>query len=100
MQFGADKRTRVQIFMTNVSEVLPTEPPSSFVSVKLIDGNQQSYTLVVEHVDKVSGLGGMWSLVALLPNDSALAGDVSIKVKWKGVDSNSAVFAIRPGPQP
>lgn len=98
LRFGPDHRTRVTLFVTNVSQILPSEPVASVVGATLIDANSRQFPLLVEHAYRVPELSGLWAVVVLLPNESTLSGDVSVSVNWRGVNSNSAIFGIKSTP--
>jgi choice-of-anchor B domain-containing protein len=86
---GADKNTRVILFMTNLQ--LEQGETSSSVIVSLVDNNNQSYEVAAEAVrpnfDFVQ-------VVFRLP-DRLVPGKCTIKVKAHGQESNAGTIRIR-----
>ncbi|HEY0728246.1 MAG TPA: hypothetical protein VGD38_09270, partial [Pyrinomonadaceae bacterium] len=91
---GSDKRTRVVLFCTNLN-LQPGESISA-VTAKAVSSFGGVYNLPVEYVGKVSGLSWLSNVVVRLPDDPALAGNVSVAVALRGVGSNSVTIAISP----
>ena len=85
---AADQRTRVMLFAFNVD-------PNSSLSVTAVSAQGVTYQLPIEYVGKVQGMDSVTSLIAILPQDAALHGDLFISLTAAGVRSTDVVFAIR-----
>jgi PLD-like domain len=88
VNFSADHRTRVMLFVAN-------DLSASNLSVSGVSTQGVTYQLPVEHVGKLPGVDSMTAIVVILPQDPALHGDLSVSITVAGVRSNSVVFAIR-----
>lgn len=88
---GADKNTRVIVFVANL-QLAQGEAPSSVV-INLIDGNSQSYDVMAEDVRLVP-LFNFTQVRFRLP-DNLAPGVCTIKVKAHAQESNSGTIRIR-----
>ncbi|HWS85402.1 MAG TPA: heme-binding protein [Pyrinomonadaceae bacterium] len=87
VRFGADGRTRVMLFAMNL-HLAPGEDATA-VTADAEDASRQRYALAVEHVGPVPGQEWMTSIVVRLNEQLAAdAGDVLVRVTYKGAPSN------------
>src|SRR5436190_1261571 len=91
--FGADDRTRVEIFAMNL-DVLAGEGISAF-SAEAQDAANVRYPLTVEYVGQVPNFEGIYMIVVRL-NDSMTSnlGDVLVRLNLHGASSNRVRIAI------
>lgn len=91
--FGADKRTRVMLFVTNLN-LLPGENASAITAQaeNLTLGIRQ---LPVEYVGKVPGFDWLTQVNLILPGELANAGDMLVSIRLRGVASNKARITIK-----
>jgi uncharacterized protein GlcG (DUF336 family) len=93
VRFGADARTRVMLFATNL-HLAPGED-ASVVTAEAEDAARRTYALAVEHAGPVPGQEWMSSVVVRL--DDRLAedsGDVLVRVTYRGASSNRVRVAL------
>ncbi|MFL6333569.1 MAG: heme-binding protein [Pyrinomonadaceae bacterium] len=87
VRFGSDERTRVMLFAMNL-HLAPGEDASS-VTADAEDAAHRVYALTVEHVGPVPGQEWMSSIVVRLNDQLAAdAGDVLVRITYKGAPSN------------
>lgn len=87
VRLGADERTRVMLFAMNL-HLAPGEE-ASVVTAEAEDAARRTYPLAVEHVGRVPGQEWMTSIVVRLNEQLAAdAGDVLVRVKYRGASSN------------
>src|SRR5215213_5217697 len=87
VRFGSDDRTRVMLFAMNLH--LAPDEDASAVTADAEDAARQRYALAVEHVGPVPGQEWMTSIVVRLNDQLAAdAGDVLVRVTYKGAPSN------------
>lgn len=91
--FGADKRTRVMLFVSNLN-LLPGENASA-VTAQVENPTLGSRPLTVEYVGKVPAFSWLAQVNVILPGELANAGDVWISVRLRGVTSNKARITIK-----
>jgi hypothetical protein len=84
--FGADSRTRVMLFASNLS-LLPGETAAN-VSASAEDGNHLIYPLTVEYVGSVSGATDVTAVIVRLNDNLGDVGDVLIGITLHGATSN------------
>jgi len=92
VSLGADQRTRVMLFATNVDPTMASSLSATAVSTQGV-----TYQLPIEYVGKVPNMdtGTITQIIVILPQDSTLHGDVSVTIMLAGSQSNKVVFAIR-----
>src|SRR5215212_8640016 len=93
VRFGPDARTRVMLFAMNLH--LAAGEDASAVTADAEDAAHKIYPLAVEYVGKVPGQEWMSSVVVRLgdqlPPD---AGDVLVRITYKGAPSNRVRVAV------
>jgi uncharacterized protein GlcG (DUF336 family) len=92
IRFGTDSATRIMLFAMNL-QLQPGETASA-VTVDAEDASHTIYTLTVEHVDSVPEQPWATSLVVRLPENLPQAGDVLVRIKYRGVESNRVRVGI------
>jgi hypothetical protein len=92
ISFGADSRTRVMLFATNV--VLNPGETASAVTADAEDALHVHYSLPVEYVGAVPGYPWMSSVVVRLNNNLGDAGDVLVGISLHGASSNRVRIGI------
>jgi hypothetical protein len=90
--FGADTRTRVTLFATNLA-LLPGETFSA-VSAEAEDEARLRYPLTVEYVGALPGFAWMTGVVVRLNDSLVDVGDVLVGVSYHGVSSNRVRIGI------
>lgn len=83
--FGPDNRTRIMLFALNLHVA---SGDLSELSADAEDGAGRVYPLKVEHAGKVTGQEWMTSIVLRLHEDLRDAGDVLVRVSFRGASSN------------
>ncbi|MFL6257512.1 MAG: hypothetical protein ACJ74T_21100, partial [Pyrinomonadaceae bacterium] len=87
VRFGADDRTRLMLFAMNL-HLAPGEDASN-VTADAEDAAHHTSALAVEHVGPVPGQEWMSSIVVRLNDQLAAdAGDVLVRITYKGAPSN------------
>lgn len=87
VRLGPDARTRVMLFAMNL-HLAPGED-ASVVTADAEDGARRTYALAVEYIGRVPGQEWMSSIVVRLDEQlPADAGDVLVRVKYRGASSN------------
>jgi len=93
VRFGADARTRVMLFAMNLH--LGAGEDASVLTADAEDAARKSYPLAVEYVGKVPGQEWMSSVVVRLSEQLASdAGDVLVRITYKGASSNRVRVAV------
>jgi uncharacterized protein GlcG (DUF336 family) len=92
VKFGSDFATRIMLFAMNL-QLQPGETASD-VSADAEDASRTSYPLTVEHVGSVPDQPWASSLVIRLPLNLPQAGDVLVRIKFHGVESNRVRVGI------
>ncbi len=92
VRFGADNRTRVMLFATNVT-LLPGDDASAFTA-EAQDANLQRYPLTVEHVGPVEGFPWLTEIVVRLNDNLGDVGDVLVGITFHGAASNRVRIGI------
>lgn len=90
--YGLGQSTRIIVFVLNLS-LQPNEGPSA-VTAYAEDADHQNYDLAVEYVGKVSGQEWLTAVILKLDQNMGDVGDVLIKIRYQGIDSNRARVAI------
>ena len=84
--FGPDARTRVMLFAMNLH--LAEGEGASAITADAEDGARRLHKLAVEYVGPVPGQEWMYSVVVRLPDELADAGDVLVRITYRGEPSN------------
>ena len=92
--FSSDKRTRIMLFVADLD--FSREDQISELVVQAEGPAIGTVLLPVEHMMKVPFFDWLTQLQVLLPDNLANAGDVTIRVSWRGVSSNPARVSIKP----
>ena len=92
VKFGADSATRIMLFAMNL-QLQPGETASA-VTADAEDATHTIYSLSVEHVGSVPDQPWASSLVVRLPSNLPQAGDVLVRIKYGGVQSNRVRVGI------
>lgn len=92
VSFSTDGRTRVMLFAMNL-RLQPGEP-ASVVTAEAQDGQQQVYPLTVEHVGEVPERPWATAIIVRLNEAMGDPGDVLIRVKYRGLNSNRVRLGI------
>lgn len=88
--FGADKRTRVQIFALN----LERDDSPQTITADAEDGAGRVFPLAVEHVGRVPGETWLYSITLRLNEGMTESGDVLVRIRRNGVASNRVRLGI------
>lgn len=89
---GADGSTRVTLLVVGVRLTAPGE--QSFVNARAVDSQQRVFDLPVEAVGGAKNLSWLAQVNALLPAELSGAGDLSVSVTVRGVESNKAILRV------
>jgi len=92
LKFGADSATRIMLFAMNL-QLQPGETASA-VTADAEDATHTIYPLTVEHIDSVPDQPWALSLVVRLPSNLSNVGDVLVRIKYGGVQSNRVRVGI------
>ncbi len=93
VRFGADDRTRLMLFAMNLH--LAPDEDATAVTADAEDAARRTYALAVEHVGPVPGQEWMSSIVVRLNDQLAAdAGDVLVRIKYRGAPSNRVRVAL------
>jgi hypothetical protein len=92
ISFGADSRTRIMLFTTNLN-LVPGEDASQ-ISAEAEDFNHIRYPLSVEYAGSVPGFEWMSALVVRLNDNLGDVGDVLIGIHLHGMVSNRVRVGI------
>ena len=88
--FGADRRTRVQVFAFNLD---PADSAAN-ITADAEDGAGRVFPLAVEHVGRVPGEALLYSVTLRLSDEMAESGDVLVRIRRNGVASNRVRVGI------
>ncbi|HEX3248172.1 MAG TPA: heme-binding protein [Pyrinomonadaceae bacterium] len=91
-KFGSDSLTRIMLFAMNL-QLQPGETASS-VTADAEDATHTIYPLTVEHVDTVENQPWLASIVVRLADNLPQTGDVLVRIKYQGVESNRVRVGI------
>jgi uncharacterized protein GlcG (DUF336 family) len=89
IKFGPDSATRIMLFAMNL-QVQAGET----VTADAEDGAHAIYPLTVEHVGSVPDQPWATALVVRLAENLPLAGDVLVRIRYRGVESNRVRVGI------
>ena len=89
VKFGHDSATRIMLFAMNLQL-----QPGETVTADAEDGTRTIYPLTVEHVGSVPDQPWASSLVVRLPQNLPHAGDVLVRIRYRGMDSNRVRVGI------
>ena len=92
IKFGPDSATRIMLFAMNL-QLQPGETASA-VTADAEDASHIVHTLNVEHVGSVPQQPWATSLVVRLPETLPQIGDVLVRIKYRGVESNRVRVGI------
>jgi len=92
IRFGADNQTRIMLFAMNLT--LQSGDTVSAITVEAEDFNHRVYQLPVEFIGTVPEQPWATSLVVELNDDLRDAGDVLMRVSYRGVSSNRVRVAL------
>lgn len=92
VRFGPDAATRIMLFAMNLQ--LQPDETASAVSADAEDASRTIYPLTVEHVGTVPDQPWATSIVVRLPQNLPHAGDVLVRIRYRGVDSNRVRVGI------
>ena len=92
INFASDSTTRIMLFATNL-QLQPGETASA-VTADAEDANHTIYQLTVEHVDAVPDQPWVSSIVVRLADNLPATGDVLVRIKYRGVESNRVRVGI------
>ncbi|HYH87541.1 MAG TPA: hypothetical protein VEX60_18950 [Pyrinomonadaceae bacterium] len=89
---AADRRTRVTLFLIGVRFDDPQD--AQLVTARAENSQHVFFDLPVEAVGRVKNLSWMAQVTVRLPDELSEAGDVSVSVSVRGVESNKATLRI------
>ena len=92
IQFGSDNRTRILLFVENLG-LLPGEGAGA-ITAEAEDVNRIRHSLVVEHIDPVTGFDWMTALLVRLNENLGDAGDVLVGITVHGQTTNRVRVGI------
>lgn len=89
LKFGSDSSTRIMLFAMNLQL-----QPGETVTADAEDAMRTIYPLAVEHVGTVPDQPWATSVTVRLPENLPHAGDVLVRIKYRGIDSNRVRVGI------
>ena len=89
VRFGSDSATRIMLFAMNLAW-----QPGEIITADAEDASHTIYPLTVEHAGVVPDQPWATSLVVRLPADMPQAGDVLVRIKYRGLESNRVRVGI------
>jgi len=92
VKFGSDTATRIMLFAMNLQ--LQTGDTATSITADAEDSSRTIYSMTVEHVDSFPDQPWASSLVVRLPENLPAAGDVLVRIKYRGVESNRVRVGI------
>jgi uncharacterized protein GlcG (DUF336 family) len=92
VRFGSDAATRIMLFAMNLQ--LQMGETATAVTADAEDASHTIYQLTVEHVDSVPDQSWATSVIARLPEDLPQTGDVLVRIKYRGIESNRVRIGI------
>ena len=92
LKFGADSITRIMLFAMNLQ--LQADETASAITADAEDASHTIYPLTVEHIGSVPDQPWASSLVVRLTENLPLAGDVLVRIKYRGLESNRVRVGI------
>ena len=91
--FAEDKRTRVMLFVANLS-LAPGETTPQ-ITAQAEDALLRTFPLTIEHIGPTS-LDSLTEIVVLIPEDLYGLGEIWVSVNLNGVTGNRAKLTLRP----
>src|ERR1043165_1555146 len=92
VQFGSESITRIMLFAMNLQ--LQAGETASAVTADAEDASHTIYSLTVEHVDSVPDQPWTTSIVARLADNLPQEGDVLVRIRYRGMESNRVRVGI------
>src|ERR1044071_140402 len=92
VQFGSDSVSRIMLFAMNLQ--LQAGETASAITADAEDASHTIYPLTVEHVDSVPDQPWATSMVVRLADDLPEEGDVLVRIKYRGIESNRVRVGI------
>jgi uncharacterized protein GlcG (DUF336 family) len=92
LKFGSDSTTRIMLFAINL-QLQPGENASA-VTADAEDASHTIYPLTVEHAGSVPDQPWATSLVVRLAENLPQAGDVLVRIRYRGMESNRVRVGI------
>jgi uncharacterized protein GlcG (DUF336 family) len=92
IRFGADSATRIMLFAMNLQ--LESGETASAVTADAEDINHTFFALTVEHAGTVFDQPWATSVVVRLPQNLPQTGDVLVRIKYRGIESNRVRVGI------
>jgi uncharacterized protein GlcG (DUF336 family) len=92
IKFGGDSATRIMLFAMNLQ--LQAGETASAVTADAEDASHAICSLVVEHVGSVPNQPWATSVVVRLPANLPQAGDVLVRITYRGLESNRVRIGI------
>jgi glucose/arabinose dehydrogenase len=89
--FGADKRTRISLFATNLRLA-----SGLVITAQAVDSQQTNHVLTVESVGAVPVFEGFTQIVVKLPDGIVNAGDLQMTITVYGKTSNVVLVGVTP----
>jgi len=99
--FVSDKRTRVSLFVRNVSFSTGEDPLSALnVTIRDVDpnANPNTHVATLEFVRALAGTDDVTQIIVRLPDDITPLGDKLVILNLHGLPSNQAVIVLKPTP--
>src|SRR6267142_5419892 len=92
--FGSDAATRIMLFAMNLH--FQADEPTSAVTADAEDSEHHSYPLTVEYMGSVPNQPWTTSIIVRLNPEMADLGDVLIRIKYHGLESNRIRLGLGP----
>ena len=92
VRFGADSATRIMLFAMNLQ--LQAGETASAVTADAEDSTRTIFPLTVEHVGNVPEQPWATSLIIRLPSNLPQTGDVLVRIRYRGIESNRVRVGI------
>jgi uncharacterized protein GlcG (DUF336 family) len=92
VKFGSDSSTRIMLFAMNLQ--LQAGDTASAVTADAEDASHTIYPLTIEHVGSVPDQPWATSLVVRLADNLPQDGDVLVRIKYRGIESNRVRVGI------
>ena len=89
---SADGRTRVTLLVAGLKFDPASDTP--FVTARAVDAQQRAFDLPVEAVGGAKNLSWLAQVTVLLPTELSGAGDVSVSITVRGVESNKVTLRV------
>jgi uncharacterized protein GlcG (DUF336 family) len=86
VKFGSDTVTRIMLFAMNLQ--LQAGETASAVTADAEDATHTIYPLTIEHIGSVPDQPWATSMVVRLADNLPEAGDVLVRIKYRGIESN------------